>query len=358
MQKTTQNDPALIDTLFRIGAVAKMTGIPVSTLRIWEVRHHAFSPSKTAGKHRLYSQEDVHKADLLKQLSRQGHAISAMAPLQAAALEGMLEPQETLTRPPAAQKQAAGTASLAVIGAGIADRIGSKKFTRQFLGATLRVTDRFSDLAQACTADFQEKPQILLVRVNTLQDSIRSAIQALVLKQGVVHTVVVYGFAQEAVVAAMRAAGILVRREPVSDYELSDLISSALLVDTAKSVGGVHADSLIPPRKYSDDTLSRVAGISTDMLCECPRHVAELIAQLVSFEQYSQECLNKNEEDAHLHAYLHAISGSARALFERGLEMVARHENITLVSDIAPPAGELVEQPDVPDDGSPHPMTT
>ena len=355
MQKTTQNDSILLNTLFRIGAVAKMTGIPVSTLRIWEVRHHAFSPSKTAGKHRLYSLEDVHKAGLLKQLSRQGHAISTMAPLQAAALEGMLEPQEAFTQAPAAQKQAAGTASLAVIGAGIADRIGSKKFTRQFLGATLRVTDRFTDLAQACAADFQEKPQIMLVRVNTLHDSIRSAIQALVLKQGVMHTVVVYGFAQEAVVAAMRAGGILVRREPLSDYELSDLISTALLVDTAKSLGGLRADSLIPPRKYSDETLSRVAGISTSMLCECPRHVAELIAQLASFEQYSQECLNKNEEDAHLHAYLHAISGSARALFERGLEMVARHENITLEAGTAPLSGVPAKKPAARNDGPPDP---
>lgn len=354
MQKTTQTEPVPINTLFRIGALAKMTGIPVSTLRIWEVRHHAFSPSKTAGKHRLYSPEDARKAGLLKQLSRQGHAISSMAGLQAAALEGMLAPQEGLTRPPVAQNQAAGTASLAVVGAGIADRIGSKKFTRQFLGATLRVTDRFTDLAQACAADFQEKPQILLVKVNTLHDSIRSDIEALVLKQGVVHTVVVYGFAPEAVVQAMRTAGMLVRREPVSDHELSDLIGTALLVDTAKSLGRVQADSLIPPRKYSDETLSRVAGISSDMLCECPRHVAELIAQLASFEQYSQECLNKNEEDAHLHAYLHAISGSARALFERGLEMVARHENITLDSEALP--GGVVENPGALGDGSPQPL--
>ena len=340
MNKSTQHDPLQIDTLFRIGAVAKMTAIPVSTLRIWEVRHHAFSPAKSAGKHRLYTLEDVRKAGLLKQLGRQGHAISAMAPLQAAALEKMLAPKEAAARPLAAPMQAAGTASLAVIGAGIADRIGSKKFTRQFLGATLRVTDRFTDLAQACAADFREKPQILLVRVNTLHDGICSEIQALALKQGVGHTVVVYGFAQEAVVQTRRLAGMLVRREPVSDYELSDLIGSVLLVDTAKSLGGLHADSLIPPRKYSDETLSRVAGISTNMLCECPRHVAELIAQLASFEQYSQECLNKNEEDAHLHAYLHAISGSARALFDRGLEMVARHENISLAAGIPSPSRE------------------
>jgi hypothetical protein len=76
-----------------------------------------------------------------------------------------------------------------------------------------------------------------------------------------------------------------------------------------------------------------MAGISTNVLCECPRHVAEIIAQLVSFEQYSQECLNKSTEDARLHAYLHSVSGSARALFEHALQRVAEHEGLVLGSD-------------------------
>ena len=79
-----------------------------------------------------------------------------------------------------------------------------------------------------------------------------------------------------------------------------------------------------------DATLARMAGMSSSMLCECPRHVAEIIAQLVSFEQYSQECLNKTSEDARLHAYLHSVSGSARALFEHALQMLAEHEGLAL----------------------------
>ena len=88
---------------------------------------------------------------------------------------------------------------------------------------------------------------------------------------------------------------------------------------------------MIPQRKYSDATLAKVAAISSNVLCECPRHVAEIIAQLASFEQYTHECLNKSTEDAHLHAYLSSVSGSARALFESALEMVAKHEGIELV---------------------------
>jgi hypothetical protein len=58
--------------------------------------------------------------------------------------------------------------------------------------------------------------------------------------------------------------------------------------------------------------------------------VAELISQLASFEEYSQDCLNNKAEDAHLHAYLTSISGTARALFENALEIIAAHEGIDL----------------------------
>jgi hypothetical protein len=96
------------------------------------------------------------------------------------------------------------------------------------------------------------------------------------------------------------------------------------------TMGQDDTATIIPPRRYDDTTLARMAAISTDVLCECPRHVAEIIAQLVSFEQYSQECLNKSTEDAHLHAYLHSVSGSARALFEHALQKVAEHEGLVL----------------------------
>jgi len=117
----------------------------------------------------------------------------------------------------------------------------------------------------------------------------------------------------------------------VSDSELADLVRAVLMVDPADTAPDAAPGAMIPPRKYSDEVLARVAGISGQVLCECPRHVAELISQLASFEQYSQECLHKSTEDAHLHAQLASVSGSARALFERALEMVAEHEGIVLV---------------------------
>jgi hypothetical protein len=145
---------------------------------------------------------------------------------------------------------------------------------------------------------------------------------------------VLYNFGQEKIIESLKLSGVLVRREPIPDSELADLINSVLLVDTTTNTATLTAGTVIPQRKYSDSTLMRVAGISSNVLCECPRHVAEIISQLISFEQYSHECLNKSSQDAHLHAYLSSVSGSARALFESALEMVAKHEGIDLSENI------------------------
>jgi DNA-binding transcriptional MerR regulator len=316
-----------MNAVYRIGAVSKTTGIPVSTLRIWETRYGAFTPVKTEGKQRLFAEHDVSKALLLKQLSQKGHAISTIAHL---ALE---ELRHMSNLPLHTQQNLATTGepvALAVVGLSMANRIESKKFAAGLKQHKIKVNDVFTDLATAKQAELTQQPHLLLVKVNTLQTTVHSDIQTLMAKHKFAQTIVVYNFAPEAVVQAMKFSGILVRREPISDLELAELLQSVLFVDPARAQEFGTSGAVIASRKYSDATLSRVAGISTNVLCECPRHVAELIAQLASFEEYSQECLNRNAEDAHLHAYLRSISGSARSLFENALEKIAQHEGIDL----------------------------
>lgn len=313
--------------LFRIGAVSKTTGIPVSTLRVWETRYGAFSPVKTEGKQRLFEEHDVSKAILLKQLSGDGHAISAIANLDLDQLRRMSNLQNSGHHKLSANGD---PLTLAVVGLGLANRIETKKFAAGLKQNRIKVTDVLVDLAAATTADLSEQSQVLLIKVNTLQTTVHSAIQALIQKHRFAQTIVIYNFAPEAVVQAMKFSGLIVRREPISDSELAELIQSVLFVDQARAQEFGTSGTVISSRKYSDETLARVAGISTNVLCECPRHVAELISQLASFEEYSQECLNKNADDAHLHAYLRSISGSARSLFENALEKIAQHEGIQL----------------------------
>ena len=317
--------------LHKIGAVSSLSGVPTPTLRVWEVRYATFSPLKTQGQHRLYSDDDVLKATLLKRLTEQGHAISNIANLSSQALNNLLMQQQSSNRYLAQTQTEDRTISMAIVGLALAGRIESKKFTLSFNNHEIKVTDIFNDVSDAVGASFQESTQILLVKTNSLHAGMEVDIHKLAQNCQALQVIVLYNYGQQNIIESMKHAGMIVRREPISDSDLADLINSVLLIGTDQKTTGLVVGALIPQRKYSDATLAKVAGISSNVLCECPRHVAEIIAQLASFEQYTHECLNKSSEDAHLHAYLSSVSGSARALFESALEMVAKHEGIELV---------------------------
>ena len=317
--------------LHKIGAVSSLSGVPTPTLRVWEVRYATFSPLKTQGQHRLYSDDDVLKATLLKRLTEQGHAISNIANLSSQALNNLLMQQQSSNRYQAQTQTDDRTISMAIVGLALAGRIESKKFTLSFNNHEIKVTDIFNDVSDALGASFQKPTQILLVKTNSLHAGMEVDIHKLAQNCQALQVIVLYNYGQQNIIESMKHAGMFVRREPISDSDLADLINSVLLVGTDQKTTGLVVGALIPQRKYSDATLAKVAGISSNVLCECPRHVAEIIAQLASFEQYTHECLNKSSEDAHLHAYLSSVSGSARALFESALEMVAKHEGIELV---------------------------
>ena len=316
--------------IHRIGAVSALSGVPVSTLRIWESRYGAFAPQKTDGHHRLYGEQDVLRAGLLRQLTEAGHAISTIARLDADALAALLHRQRSAHdrqgRVPAANQ----TLGVAVVGLALAARLQSAGMARALQPLLLRLGPSLAELpadSAAAGAPWPEVPDVLIVQLNALHLSSQRGIEALARSLGVGRVIVLYRFAPETSVETLKASGALVRREPVSDGELAELIGSVLPLQAPALL---PAGQLIAPRRYSEQALARLTAMDSPMLCECPRHVAELITQLASFEQYSQDCLSRSPADAALHAYLSAVSGSARALFEQALAHVAAHEGIAL----------------------------
>lgn len=314
---------------YRIGTISKLAGIPVPTLRVWESRYAAFNPVKTDGQHRMYAEEDLLRATLLKQLSDAGHAISTIANLNAQELNQLYRKYQN-AGPANATRATTQAVIMAVVGLGLAGRIESKKFSLQIANRSLQIVDIYADLDTAKTTALSAPADILLIKVNTLHEIVMRDIKEIYSKNSISQIIVLYNFGRDQVAQAMRGAGMLVRREPISDFDLAELLQPVIPAQAPLLHQQTTPSATIPPRKYSDETLGRVANISTNILCECPRHVAELITQLASFEQYSQECLNNSTEDAQLHTYLASVSGSARALFEQALEKVAQHEGIQL----------------------------
>jgi len=317
----------------KIGAVSSLSGVPTPTLRIWEVRYGTFTPHKTDGNHRLYTDDDVLKASLLKRLTEQGHAISGISSLSSQELNHLLQLQQSSLDLKSSQHRRSSSVSLAIVGLTLAARIESKKFTLGFIDPSIRITDIFKDLQLAQEAHFAEPVEILLIKVNSLDPVSKDHIQNLVSTSQALQTIVLYSFAQEHIITTLKHNGLIVKRDLITDADLAELINSRLMIDTSKKAFKTAQGAMIPPRKYSDATLMKLAGISSNTLCECPRHVAEIITLLAGFELYSHECLNKSSKDAHLHAHLSSITGSARALFESALEMIAEHEQIELLVD-------------------------
>jgi hypothetical protein len=145
--------------------------------------------------------------------------------------------------------------------------------------------------------------------------------------------VVVYGFAARAALDSLRQSGVALLRAPIDLAELPQ-VTLALVHQRRGTKGGRREDALasadIPAPRFSPEVVARVAQSMPAMRCECPHHLADIIASLLAFERYSLECENRNPEDATLHHFLAATTGRARWAFEEALERVAQAEGIDL----------------------------
>jgi MerR family transcriptional regulator, light-induced transcriptional regulator len=69
------------DAQYPIQLVARLTGLSAHVIRIWEQRYRAVEPHRTSGNRRLYSQRDIERLNLLRDVTHAGHSIGQVAPL-------------------------------------------------------------------------------------------------------------------------------------------------------------------------------------------------------------------------------------------------------------------------------------
>jgi DNA-binding transcriptional MerR regulator len=94
------------EPLYNIGAVARMTGIPVATLRVWERRYEFPHSARTAGGHRLYSEREVARLRWVKARVDDGmQAGQAVRALRLKEREGRFPEVPPLARPSVRQTE-------------------------------------------------------------------------------------------------------------------------------------------------------------------------------------------------------------------------------------------------------------
>ncbi|HLH55057.1 MAG TPA: MerR family transcriptional regulator [Verrucomicrobiae bacterium] len=79
----------MTDAHHSIRAVVRRTGLSAHVIRIWEKRYGAIRPERTPTNRRLYSDEQIERLHLLRELTRDGHSIGAVANLPLGQLKQM-----------------------------------------------------------------------------------------------------------------------------------------------------------------------------------------------------------------------------------------------------------------------------
>ncbi len=89
-----------------IAAVTRSTGLTAHVIRVWEKRYGAVKPTRTATNRRLYSDEEVERLGLLRDITRSGNSIGAVAQLPLEKLRALAaETRQGKAGQPGAQAQ-------------------------------------------------------------------------------------------------------------------------------------------------------------------------------------------------------------------------------------------------------------
>ena len=329
---------SMINDEYKIGAVSKITGIGTETLRAWERRYDAIVPKRSESGDRVYNNDDLAKLFLLKNLSDAGHSIGTIAQLSIHELKNKWEKNVQMK---SLHGKHLGNSTYS-------ERLQNQQCRVLLIGEDfpLRVLDGMSDFndvellghvdnTQEWLEDHaDESVHVAVIERPTINASTRNEVSKLLEDLGVWHVIVLYGFGSQSEISRLQSPQVSVIRSSIDVFELARLCMDRAGGDSKKlavSEGStVYMEDSLPTRRYSLKQLGELARISSAIQCECPKHLSDLIQSLVAFEIYSAECENKNDQDAQLHAYLHATTAQSRAILEDALAHVIKYENLQI----------------------------
>ncbi len=302
---------------YRSGVAARLAGLPVETLRVWERRYGISDTGRSAHGQRLYSEDQVRRLRLMKQLVDQGHPIGALAKLQLEQLG-----QFALVPEPGEPLQ---PMRLALMGTALARRLAVGG--RELLA--LDIVAHFQNLDEVAATWPGTGAQLLLMEISELDERVVPAIGALRQKLGMA-VVVLYRFGASATIRQLRAQGCLVARVPNDIAEIVLLCQAALAALPLAQAQLARQRPAAAPRRFDDRALTELAAASSTVHCECPRHLTEILLMINSFERYSEQCSSRNVADALLHEQLGRAAATARMVLEEALLRLARAEALPL----------------------------
>ncbi len=303
-----------------IGVVSRQTGIHPETLRVWEKRYSLVVPTRTDTGRRVYSDEDLYRLSLIKQLVDQGFPPSGLASLPVDKLKERL-----------AGKMSSG-----------ADKVPSGKAALKalFIGSVFQsvIDDPMAPasdfLLLGCHASFadylsegkEEKPDALVFYYPTLHEDLLKNLRDALETSGAIGAVVVFNIASRTTVAYFEDNGVLCLKFPASISDIRRACASIAELPAFSTGTDFHEHE----RRFTDEQLAYLAVAKNNIACECLNHLAEIVTRVSAFEAYSAECSNRNPADVKIHRLLQKSSQTARSIMEECLQYVIEAEAIKL----------------------------
>ena len=286
---------------FRIGQVSEITGLPSGTIRTWERRYQVVQPRRSQKGTRLYSRQQVHRLQLLKQLTDFGEAVGVLAEMSNADLLQRLSPADA----------AAGEIAPA-------DRI-------LIVHRTLRTSlsaEKASVHIERCIKDIPKEVSfnVVTIELELLGEDPIASLHKLRDRLQNPHVIVLASFASRPLQGLLEAAGASLMRAPASSEEIlkRSISSASSPPPTAPTVAS----------RLTRSFLQRMLDSPVGNACECPQQIARIALYVGSFEEYSIRCIDTNPDDRALHMEMAEAAAEIRMRTEKMLLRVCESDGI------------------------------
>ncbi len=314
--------------IFRIGAVANITGLSTHTIRAWERRYGMDLSDRSEGGTRLYPEDSVKRLTLIKALLDNGESISMLCDLTLEELEKRLEGHGGPSRKSTPPTRTDGPVRIVTFGPHNLTRKIYKPdafVTAQILLQTTSESELRNFLK---TTD--EVPNCGILYCDIIPTHLVDMVFDLAGKYPEIQWFVIFELGSKRELLMLSEKGIRTLRGPIPDTITIDLITAILRPGVATEASETESASSSPQPIFTPAQLIQLTDLPSSIKCECPSHMSAIIHSLNTFEKYCKSCENDSEEDAALHAELGRETARARVIMEKMLLKVCAHDNIRL----------------------------
>lgn len=315
MNKTTT-------TQLAIGAVSRMTGLPLQTIRVWEKRYRAVQPNRDARGNRLYSESDVKRLKLLASLVNGGHSIGRIAKLPHPALAQMLD---TATETLELGNSVSRSRELLVAGAHCSELI------QKLDSDAVDSMQALEDMDALLEAHPRGAGAVVVIETDSVNEADAQQLVDWIEASRPLAVLLFYRFIDRSARERLRARALRMLRGPASSDALTlflDQPAPRIRWSHASNQPEAMDEQQVNAPVFSRHRLAELSRASSTLKCECPQHLAEILIGLRAFERYSQQCINQSETDRDIHQMLATRSGQARAHLEGALAELLAAEGV------------------------------